>query len=452
MSILDNINTIVLLMFENRSFDHMLGHLSLELGRNDIDGLKPPLDKYNNIFKGDNYPLYELAGDSNLPFDLPHEWNDIETQLSKHSVTKKFTMKGFVEAYSKVENVKINPESEPMGYFSSRHVPITSFLAQNFCTCNRWFSSLPTSTQPNRTIAFCGDTGIFETKTQLIDIEDSVFHWMDRNNIRWRVYHDGLSFFALYPKLWNYVLGDNFSDYENLYSDMMNNPSDTEPQVIIVEPSYYSSPHIGSDLPNDNHAPLAIGWGEKFLRRTYQAVTANITRWGHTVFIVYYDEHGGFYDHVPPPLVNYKTTGNPSHDFGSLGVRIPGLIISPFVNPGSVSNALFDHSSVLQLIAEKFTPGSSYSDSVNYRKALGINSLSEALLNDVYIAPPVAPSQPINVSSALGDTIHIQPTDAISQSFEKAAIEMISSRPTDVNNKYPELFLWKDAIEKARNT
>jgi phospholipase C len=453
---LDKIKTIVLLMFENRSFDHMLGHLSSENIMPDIEGFKNPISNYVNDYKGDNYKIYNFQRDSMLPFDLPHEHDYVAMQLARSGVTKKFTMDGFVKAYAKAleeENGKSvipNPETEAMGYFNSSQVPITSFLAQNFCACDNWFCSLPTSTQPNRVIAFCGDSGIFDTKTRLIETTDSIFDWMERAKIRWRVYHDGLSFFAMFPDIWKYVLGDNFRDYEYLYNDMLHDPVDDAPQVIIVEPSYESAPHIGADLPNDNHAPLPVGWGEDFLRRTYEAVIANPDRWENTVFIVYYDEHGGFYDHVPPPLINYTTTGNPSKTFDSLGPRIPGIIVSPFVEQGAASHTLLDHTSVLQFLAEKFTPGIPYSKTVDDRKQQGISSISETLTNETKWDPPLPPSQKIEVSSALGDRISVAPTKPIEQAFELAAMELIKQEKDSVSIKYPELFQWKDAVDKNR--
>jgi phospholipase C len=299
-------------------------------------------------------------------------------------------------------------------------------------------------------MAFTGDTNIHDTKLRMISINDSIFDWMDRNGIRWRVYHDGLSFFALYPKLWKHVLGKNFRDYEFLYRDMLQEPAKTAPQVIIVEPSYQDAPHIGSDRPNDNHAPLAIGWGEEFLRRTYQAVIANTAKWQNTVMINYYDEHGGFYDHVPPPLIPYSVTGKSPFNFESLGPRIPGVIVSPLVKPGSVCHSIFDHTSVLQFLAEKFTPGKPYSTSVQKRGNLGIASISQALNNDLTWNPPPPPSQALNVRTALGRTIATAPVNDLEASFEMAANELLQKERAAVVKKYPELLLWKDAVAAAR--
>src|SRR5271154_802620 len=166
MAILDNIKTVVLVMLENRSFDHMLGHLSYEGINPQIDGLKNPLTQYQNLYKGDVYNPFIFRNDSALQFDLPHEWDFVATQLAQSGVTEQYAMSGFVEAYAIATKVNPNPQPDPMGFFNSSLTPVTSFLANTFCTCQRWFAPLPTSTQPNRTMAFCGDSPIFSTASR----------------------------------------------------------------------------------------------------------------------------------------------------------------------------------------------------------------------------------------------------------------------------------------------
>jgi len=452
-NILDKVQTVILVMFENRSFDHMLGHITLDEPTSKINGLRKPLTDYSNIYKGHLYPPFQIDNDSTLESDIPHEYDYVTTQIAKSPVNNKFQMTGFVEAYAKFTNRNPNPECEPMGYFNSHQVPITDFLAKNFCTCNRWHSALPTSTQPNRTIAFCGDSSIHETATRLIPIEDSLFDWMERAGINWRVYHDGLSFFLFYKSLWKYVLSDKFRRFKHFTNDMLNEPQANTPQVIIIEPTYQDAPQIGSNHPNDNHAPLAIGWGEDFLRRTYEAVTANKQKFGKTVMITYYDEHGGFYDHVPPPNIKYITKSNPSHTFESLGPRIPGIIVSPFVKPGSVNDSLFDHTSVLQFLAEKFTPGIPYNKTVEERskQTPAIESITKTLTNESYWEPPLSPAQPIDVKSALGLSIHTYDSEPMAQSFAFAANELLISEPEKTNEKYPEIAEWQNAVSNRKD-
>src|SRR5215210_6899997 len=187
-NILDKVKTVVLLMFENRSFDHILGHLSFEKINNQVDGLKSPLSSFNNIYDGDIYNAYAMENDVQLPFDLPHEFDEVKTQQAKSPVTGNFTMSGFVQTYAEKTGMPPNIQSQPMGFFKSAQVPISSFLASRFCTCNRWFNPIPTSTQPNRNMAFFGDTKNHFTRAGLSDMDNSIFDWMTKAGIRWRVY------------------------------------------------------------------------------------------------------------------------------------------------------------------------------------------------------------------------------------------------------------------------
>jgi phospholipase C len=447
----DKISTVVLVIMENRSFDHMLGHLTYEGVARDVNGLEKDLDKYRNLYKGNAYRPF-VAQDHRLASDLPHEFDYVDIQLAHSAVTGRFEMNGFVEAYAKLTNTEPAAQPDPMAFFGAQTVPISNFLARNFLVCDRWHAPLPTSTQPNRTMAFCGSSHIYDTSSgpRLISNDDVLFDWLDKARVRWRVYHDGLSFFALYTSAWKHLLGDHFQDFERYFHDMQIEPIDSGPQVIIVEPSYNDAPHIGPDHPNDNHPPLAIGWGEDFLRRVYQAATVNPIRWSKTMLVHYYDEHGGFYDHVPPPLIPYETRGNPSHKFGSLGVRVPGIVASPYVEPGSVSHELFDHTSVLQLLAEIFTPGLPFSPDVEQRRQQGIHSLSVVLQDKPSVNVPTVPAQPIPVETQLGAGVRLRPENSLQASFELAVTRLKDSNPKEFGEKYPDLFLWKSAVDAER--
>jgi phospholipase C len=449
-SILDEVKTIILVMMENRSFDHMLGHLTLENPALPIEGLKAESvadGSYSNHYKDTPYPPYPLVVDVELEADVPHEWNFVATQMHWDAAATKFAMDGFVQAYADAGNIPKQP-CIPMAYFPSNLVPITTFLAKNFCVCDHWFSPIPTSTQPNRTMALCGDTAIFDTHTQLIPIGANMFDWMETNNIRWKVYHDGFSFFALYDKLWRYVLGDNFSRFTNFYADQLLAPADDDPQVIIIEPCYEDAPHFGSQHPNDNHAPLAVGFGEDFLRQVYLAATANPQRWASTVMVLYYDEHGGFYDHVAPPAMPYTTTGDPSHAFTSLGPRIPGIIVSPFVAPGSIFSGVLDHTAVLQFLADKFTQGKPLCPNVTLRQSKGIHSLTEALSAQPPRPIVNIPPQPLSVQTSLGKYLPMAAPGNMELSFTNAADQLMQQQQPLAVKKYPELVAWKDLRTK----
>ena len=445
--ILDQVKTIILVMMENRSFDHMLGHLTLDDPGLKIEGLrKENMANYSNDYNNTLYPLFPLTMDKELDSDVPHEYDAVATQLAANPVNGKFTMHGFVEAYANAGNV-INRNSIPMGYFNREQVPITNFLAKNFCVCDHWFSSLPTSTQPNRTMALCGESEIYQTLTKLIPVHNNLFDWMENNGIRWRAYHDGFPFYALYPKLWKYVLGDKYRRYQNFHRDQLATVKSDDPQVIIIEPCYEDAPHFPNKQPNDNHAPLPVGFGEEFIRSVYLALTSNKERWKQSLMILYYDEHGGFFDHVIPPSIPYQTTGANPHSFTSLGLRIPGILVSPFVKPGSVFSQTLDHTSVLQLLAEKFNIPP-VSDNVNERRKLGIHSLTEVLHGPVKEQPPVPPMQSINIQTALGRYINATGTNSMQQSFTNAANQLALKHSAEVKEKFPELEAWQNIQQK----
>jgi phospholipase C len=448
-SLADRVSTVVLVMMENRSFDHMLGHLSLA-GLLPVEGLKNPLTNFKSLYGGSFFCPYP-GTDEPMSVDPDHEWDHVATQLHWSDVRQAFDMDGFVESYVDVSKAAPLQQCEVMAYMPSSVVPITSWLAQNFLVCDHWHCPLPSSTQPNRTMAFCGSSEIFDTGSpRLIPTQDILFDWLNRNGVNWRCYHDGLSFFALYPRAWDHVLGERFRDFESYFHDMQTESVKDGPQVIVVEPSYYDAPHLGSDHPNDNHPPLAVGWGEEFLRRVYQAASVNPERWAGTVMVYYYDEHGAFYDHVPPPRIPYTTRGNPSHAFDSLGPRIPAVVVSPLVNQGSVSSDLFDHTSVLQLLAERFTPGSAYSPDVAARAAAGIKSLSIALGDSARHDVPLVPSVPIQVRGPLGAAVRLRPSNGMQASFEVAAEQMMVARQAEMQQRYPELFQWKASVDALR--
>ena len=187
-----------------------------------------------------------------------------------------------------------------------------------------------------------------------------------------------------------------------------------------------------------------MGFGEAFLRRTYDAFVGNPARWATTVVVLSYDEHGGFWDHVPPLAVRQPVAAAPGGEFASTGPRVPALVLSPLVDPGSVCHAPLDHTSVLQFLAERFgAPGAPYSESVEARRRQGIASVSAALTRSAprTESPPHAPALPLAPTTTLGTPA--PPADAMQQSFAAAVDQMVTERPADAAAKYPEFVHWQ---------
>jgi hypothetical protein len=127
------------------------------------------------------------------------------------------------------------------------------------------------------------------------------------------------------------------------------------------------------------------------------------------------------------------------------------MLVSPWVTPGTVNHQLYDHTSVLQILAELFTPGQPYSTEVANRASQGIKSLSTALSATASTTPPPpAPPDPIFAQTILGDNIATPPDNDMGRSLEAAALDMIAQRPADVDTTFPLLNNWKAAIDQAR--
>lgn len=387
---LDKVKTIVIVIMENRSFDHMLGQLGLDpayQGR--IEGIKPQeewLDQVANPY-GDHLsfkPFHFLDPFSKLDADPPHGRDEIKNQMGPPAGDV-FPMKGFVQNYATAPGAaSLTPDKPPpvMGYYGKDEAPVTDFLARNFAVCDRWFAALPASTHPNRFMAMSGVTPIDGTLIPLPH-RPLVYDWLGERGVRWRVYHETIPFFAMMRQWIPAVLaGDRFRPLEQLRYDIENDPPEELPQVIFVEPAYGDGPHLGEST--DDHAPSAIKGGQKFLLEVYRDLTEDPDLWAGTVLIVTYDEHGGFFDHVSPPR---QITAPPpgaqwteSTNFETLGVRVPALVVSPLVEPGSVCHEIFDHTSILKFLGEKFGGGQGYSAEVDAR---GTVSVQRALRDDL---------------------------------------------------------------------
>ncbi|MFZ5625072.1 MAG: alkaline phosphatase family protein [Gemmatimonadota bacterium] len=431
MSVLDRVDTIVLLMLENRSFDHLLGHLS-----------------YGPYANGT--AVEGLLQDGTLSGDLPHHRNEVATQLALSAVSGKYTMRGFAQAYFQME-IQQSRSATPdtLGFLRPADVPVTRFLVDNYAVCDHWFAPLPTSTQPNRIMSLAGTTRIDETTGLFPPLDQLVLQWLEDRHVRWRVYHSGISFFALLGQA--AIFGPNFRSIDRLAADVANERPGDFPQVIIIEPSYGDAPHLPGEVANDNHAPLPVAPGEALLERVYDALTCNPDRWKKTLWILTYDEHGGFFDHVPPPAVTYRPASNAMFvkPFESLGVRVPTVVVSPLVSAQRVASDVFDHTSWLQLLAEKFAPGTPYSAAVEERRQQGVGSASQVLdrstpRTGIPRSPP-PPPMPQGAGTLAGPARRARaapvPTD-LQRAFEAAARSMFDTYPRATSQQYPQVAHW----------
>lgn len=408
---LQDIDTIVIAMMENRSFDHMLGYLSLDetVDPMPVEGLK--LDpawrsSFANVYRGTPYEVKPLPVNDRVE-DPAHSSVPIAMQISTPPQGPGPTlMGGFVESY--VTYSVAHPPARAnfgavMGYYGGQDVTTFDFFARNFCVCDHWFSPLPLGTQANRLMAMAGESKLVDNGGFPMPDHVLAYDWLTDHGIKWRVYQSGgfFPFFTLMLRWLPEIVtsltlssvgagGGRFRRYKRLRKDWAK--KNAAPGVIFVEPQYGDGPHKN---PNDDHPPTGIGPGQALLLDVYRILISNPERWAKTLLIVTYDEHGAFFDHVPP-LPMRTMAGN--EWFKTTGVRVPALLISPHVGAGHVFSEPLDHTSILQLLDDRFGGGAGYSVDVA-RRAPSLGRLAHALLQ--VPRADASPKPPLNLGAAL---------------------------------------------------
>jgi phospholipase C len=411
---LENIEHIVFLMLENRSFDQMLGYLSREdtPHRIELEGLQANdawLSATANYETPVGAPHRSKSIASSVRIDdPPHGWKRVPQQMATPpGLPGPPAMGGFVKTY--VDAWREDDHRRPadpgavMGYYDASSVWAYDFLARNYCVCDRWFTPLPTGTQPNRLMGMGGHSDIFKNARPIIPRHDLVYNWLNRQDVDWRVYRWGgaLPFFALMMNWWDDILGSEiglgrFRKFDRLREHWA--PGGEAPPVLFIEPAYSE---LRGERANDDHAPTRITGGQLLVADLYDILTGNPERWAKTLLIITYDEHGGFFDHVEPLQIRKQVD---DHWFETSGPRVPALIVSPFVDPRQVFSDPVDHTAFLALLAEKFTPGVPYSDHVSSRQSSyqDFGMLSAALRASARSEPPPSLPRPITVRLVSG--------------------------------------------------
>jgi phospholipase C len=430
---LSDIDTIVIIIMENRSFDHMLGYLSLDDGM-PVEGLKKDVvwqTSFENAYAGKKYGLFRIPLDGVPCSDPQHDRESIALQIATPSVGQP-SMGGFVESYARFSDPIPADPSGVMGYLDAKAVPTFDFFAKNYCVCDHWFSALPLGTQANRLMAMAGKSLLLDNAGALLSNQDLVYDWLTEKNIPWRAYQSGdfLPFFSLMPSwlpeivssltLSQMGIGARFRRYTQLNQDWLS--ADPMPNVVFIEPEYTDGPH---SEPNDDHAPTGVEPGQAFLADVYQTLTSNPARWAKTMLVVTYDEHGGFFDHVPP--LKIPTTINGTR-ISTTGVRVPAFIISPYVQPGSVFTGPLDHTSLLQLLDDRFVTGEGYSIEVNQRQT-ALNRILNALTKVPHAGAIPVIGEPRVPKAAVVASVPTAPHTANAAAMHVAAQKIADEHP-----------------------
>ena len=405
---LAKIDHIVMVMMENRSFDHVLGYraqmrgmesdgLTRELVEDFLNSLEfPDLDPTTTKFpiewlgrEGSDIPQNSAGKKTALPCHVGHSLSDVAEQLGElgdrlKTLSGRYinSPKGFIKNFN-AERANGFARKDVLGYYEADDLRFFGFLAEHYAYCEKYFCSHPGPTLPNRMFSIGGDvqydrTGEAILNNNVIGGDDfylsralTIFDLLARKGIGWRVYESFPSLTML--RMFARYVGDNTniipigdeSDPIGRLKEDVGHP-ETFPSVVFIDPAFHHHPQ-NDDHPEDaRERPAVDMWrGQQFLKAVYDALVSNTELWSRTLLIITYDEHGGFYDHVIPPLAEglFQTPapvarGGMGTAVASMeiryGLRVPTFVVSPWVPAGKGPDIVLDHCSILKTIMARF--------------------------------------------------------------------------------------------------
>jgi len=358
---LDKIQNVVVLVLENRSFDHMLGFLKRDgYGLDGLSGNETvPADP--TVSGGVQVPVTDNAnyqGDFNLDpnddksfVDPNHDVSAVAEQLFGDPPTNR----GFVLNYSKQPRNTTQHAQNIVRCFSADKLPVLTRLVKEFAVCDHWHSSVPGPTWPNRLFLHAASSGgHIDNNLHEADYDiDTIYDRLDAANKSWRIYfHDVPQSIALTHLQKDFIIRRGY----RLFGDFLEAARvGLLPAYSFIEPRYSDFFTLKA---NDQHPPHNVALGEHLIADVYEAVR-NSPQWEQTLLVVTWDEHGGIYDHEPPPATvdpDPATTArvNSGFNFERLGVRVPTVLISPYIKSGKIDSTVYDHTSLLATVENRF--------------------------------------------------------------------------------------------------
>jgi phospholipase C len=407
---------VFVLLLENRSFDHMLGfsgitgidavsgkptaingltltgsgllQLARSWQRNTVSGIvlrqgkkwppPPPISvrallasSVSNTLNGQTFSVSQPA-DYAMPIDPCHEFPCVLMQLCGSAASYPFgggypaiLNSGYVASYA-ANGGQTNP-GEIMKCFGPSQLPVLNSLAQEFAVCDNWHASMPGPTWPNRFFAHAASSGGLDHSPSTTDIAEwdtvdgfsfpngTIFDRMNGANVKWKLYAG--DDFPMVGALKGINLVTDISDYSDFASDV--GQADYPASYTFIEPSYG---HLYSDFKcgTSQHPLDDVARGEALIKATYEAVR-NSPIWSNSLIIITWDEHGGFYDHVPPPAAvapGDTVPGSKYNQYGftfqQYGPRVPAVVVSPLIPPSLIDHRVYDHASIPATLETSF--------------------------------------------------------------------------------------------------
>ena len=387
-----NIDHIVVVMMENRSYDHVLGYRAQAPFNDGANGLTPQVIEAIEQADGGKFKVRKLSTAefavndiglrTRLPVKVGHELDDVKQQLKLQTDgpgNKEINSpKGFVDNFK--SRLDQEPNEEPhrvvandvLGFYTNEDLPFLAYLADNYAYCDRYYCSHPGPTFPNRMYSLTGNVQhdrygfpILDSNNGdnfLLSREQTIFDMMVRKGRTFRVYESEpsvtmLRMFARYA-----ADDENIVPIAQFEADIAGRGL---PDLTFIEPQMHAHPE------DDDHPDADMHRGQIFLKRVYKALTSNLALWKKTLLIITYDEHGGLYDHVVPRVADiYEVpevlVNDPGGEQGRsrpasqklltipYGVRVPTFVVSPWTKPGKGPSLALDHCSILKTVLARF--------------------------------------------------------------------------------------------------
>ena len=352
------IDHIVVVVMENRSFDHLLGWLPSADGKQ--DGLTYT-DKQGIV-----HSTHPLAPDfQGCGFADPDH-----SYLASRVAYDEGKCDGFLRAGKN--------DLYAIGYYTQRDLPFLGAAAPAWTACDRYFASIMGPTFANRMYLHCGRTDRI-TDLPVPSRLRTIWDLLARRKIAGRYYRHNFSFLGLW--------GSRYSRITHSWADFVRDCGTGRlPAVSYVDPAY-TLPILGPG--NDDHPPSDVRAGEWFMSQVYTAVTTS-PAWPRTLLVFTFDEWGGFFEHVPP---THAPDANPMHTLR--GFRVPTLLVSPFARRGHVDHTVYDHASIVKLIRWRFgLPALSVRDATAANLASALGGLGGRSRAPTFAVPRVVTSKP----------------------------------------------------------
>jgi phospholipase C len=411
--LLAGIEHIVVLMMENRSFDHFLGALKTDKGyaaSATVDGLTgtesnpaPNGGAAVSVYKMSNF----------TPADPPHGWDAVHKQYN-----------GGKNDQFVIEH-KGESQNEVMGYHDRSQIPLFYWFADNFATCDAWFCSVMGPTWPNRFYLHATTSkGKKDNSPFLVGGPETIWEALAAKGLTAKNYYAGAVTWYLGGFAGKVFQGKNPSvKMDEFFDDAANG---TLPSFSLIDPDFQAS---------DDHPDHNIQRGQAFVASVYKALAAS-PLWTKTLLIVTYDEHGGFYDHVPPP-----TTVDDEAEFVNLGFRVPTFVIGAMVKKGYVCKKTLEHVSVASTLKTRC-------DIKSLSKRMDATADITDCIDPVKVKAPVMPPAGMPVVAMTMETALYDGVGTWSQpKLEQMIVEGTAQR-ADSRNEQERIAAWLENATK----